>query len=1360
MRLIQYRLLIGLALVSLVSFLILYSSQAQISFTDAVILFNDDFEGSAWDDNWRPVYSDDLAPNIQLVANQGSQVIEFAVSSADNALRLPRIDQFQTNLDPMTEGYLSFRFNPNSVTIPEIDGNGNAIDFVRDRSITIVEILGENGAGEEKSLAALHLFRPTGENYQISLRWNGDSGGFEYDGGGSNPNSVEIVDDWQTITLGFDVDQTVSLWLGSDITPVRTVDVTHEATSLTVVYIGKRLFNGQITPNGSILYDDVTLQIPERFIANPTATPLPTTPAPPTATLLPTETPTPSPTPTITLTPTPDSSPTPTPTLPTPSDDQRLLPDSQTIATEDFTDDDWLNNWRILPANTTEVSIIPDDGNSVVDVSVAADLAYIRLPDIARSNEGYLSFRFNPNNAVIPEDDISFAFNRSVNIAEILGPNSAGNDRPLAALNLIQTSEGAYQVFLRWSADDGGTGQIAFDQDELGNFNTVPLVNDWQKITIGYHTDSWVALWLDEALVSRRNISATHASAYGTTVHLGKDDLSSEISPTGSVLFDDVTFSLPTRPDLWVDAVNGSDDNDGTTAADAFQTVNTAAGNAAPGTTIRILPGVYREEVDPAQSGTAQQRITYQAEEGLGTVFIRGSEPSSDLTWTQLDSNTIGLPNTVNPQDIYYADLSAWGLTEAPRFVVQRNENQEITNRLHLAREPDWQLETAWKYHEFWWRAEGGSEVSPCDPETDPDPNACDAATRSKTEMIDRSDDTEPVGVQPGNLTTVGDLTGGAIFVHDPNSAHHLYYRQIVAHDVANGKITIDEEAVFPGRDASRNLDAGLGWGSKYFVEGRPQLLDNAGEWWFDETTQRLYLWPLESGNPANHNLEISRYDDGFSLSGRSYITLDGLTVELYNEDVVYLTNGDEFSYSYDNIVRNSKLQYGNRGLRINQNADGALGTITDGFTLTNSEIAYQDSIALSVDFNWNGEVNDAPSFEQAGVANIVITNNKFHQIAFRNELQSDLPNGLVINYPNKFRFENNHLHDIGHNGILFARSIVQPEVAGQQSDFTDEEIKIGEILVKDNIIERACIMGPDCGGIKFWGRDYTAQTHVFRDALVVGNLIQDNIGWGDISAKRQKWSSGTVEGEGGIGVYVDISAGVQIYRNISLRNSFASFHHNGIWQHDETFIYNNIGIGSIYGMYIVGDIEPETGEGSVNTRIVNNIFVDNQRYAIFLVKRSPVMGNLNINHNLYFDNGWSPDDLLAEGFKGDFGMYVIEEDDYDNYVTVDSLPANTGWERNGSSTDPVFTGSAPYQCDDNPCADLTVTSSSPAIDGGGFFEPKMWSLLTDTFEIDINQRCYYGTRYDIGVAEVVQGTDCVASNGRSTTVYLPIVLK
>ena len=67
-----------------------------------------------------------------------------------------------------------------------------------------------------------------------------------------------------------------------------------------------------------------------------------------------------------------------------------------------------------------------------------------------------------------------------------------------------------------------------------------------------------------------------------------------------------------------------------------FMRINDAAQTARPGDEVIVLPGIYREEVDPAFSGTEDSRIVYRSAEP-GKAVITGGEPLSG--WTHLEGN-------------------------------------------------------------------------------------------------------------------------------------------------------------------------------------------------------------------------------------------------------------------------------------------------------------------------------------------------------------------------------------------------------------------------------------------------------------------------------------------------------------------------------------------------------------------------------------------------------------------------------------------------------------------------------------------------------------------------------------------------
>jgi len=119
-----------------------------------------------------------------------------------------------------------------------------------------------------------------------------------------------------------------------------------------------------------------------------------------------------------------------------------------------------------------------------------------------------------------------------------------------------------------WRTDDS----THYDY-ESGEFD---LVDGWQKITLGYRIDDFVAVWLNGVQV-REITGVTHEGAFGEIVEIGKTNTNSSITPSGALRFDDVTFQIPRLDDLWVDAAGGDDVNDGLTAITAFRTIQKAA---------------------------------------------------------------------------------------------------------------------------------------------------------------------------------------------------------------------------------------------------------------------------------------------------------------------------------------------------------------------------------------------------------------------------------------------------------------------------------------------------------------------------------------------------------------------------------------------------------------------------------------------------------------------------------------------------------------------------------------------------------------------------------------------------------------
>lgn len=962
------------------------------------------------------------------------------------------------------------------------------------------------------------------------------------------------------------------------------------------------------------------------------------------------------------------------------------------------------------------------NGSAGLAVTAVQNEAYIYQSRVGYAVEGYLTFWLNPNGVSLPEPSPNYwPPGTSWSVARV---RSSASDwwPPLVEFFLRKPPGQGYKGYIAWPKAGG-----YFYDWQSGSFD---LVNGWQKITLGYRIDSWVAVWVNDVLMRYNDTDVAHEDPSGDVIEFGKVRQTST-TPSGTLLLDDVAFQVPRVDDLWVDAVNGNDANDGRTASTAFKTIQKAASLAGPGTTVHILPGVYRETVYPALSGSAAEPVVYRAENGPGTVVIRGSEPSSSLTWTRLTDNPIGLPTGVY-SNVYWADLSAWNLSGPPRFIVALSGaagspspeigggGQGVGVRLPLAREPDWQVATEWKTHEFWWAADGGSAPAACDPVTNADHN-CDLPQRSLTQLTDRTNDTEPAGIEPGNLTTLGSLISGTLVAIDTFQGHYVYRRTIVDHDVAAGRITVDRIC----EHDTGTGNPGLGWGTKYYVENKPRLLDSPGEWWYDPSTKRLYLWPPTPANPATLNIEISRRDHGFILQNRSYIILDGLTVEFLNGSAVYLANWTEHK-AYGDVVRNATLRYANYGVYLLQSVSASAppGNAIDGFTLEDSEIAYIDTHAIRLTDWWENNAA-ADSFTRSGILNTVIRNNEMHHLGFRSD--GDNAIGLSFGFANRLRFEGNHVHHVAHNGVQFSRSVIQSD---KTYGFAPSEIKTGDILIANNIFEKTCQLTTDCGGLKFWGDP--PDNHVFRNVLITGNVFRNTFGWTYVSEKRGRWSGGTgsaVRGMGGLGLYVDHASGIHAYRNVAYNNAYDNYAFAGSWRDGPIVYANNISANSLYG-FELGSPTYDT-HGNVDTRIINNIIVNNEAFGMEVVYAEGRTQNMVIDHNLYYANGW--------GGMWHAGPMVIRQRRPDGSLswepqqTLAEVQANTPWEDHGIAGDPAFWNynAADHDLFDGSWPDFHLTAASTsAIDRGTTALPA--SLVALLTQFGVND-WHWGAAYDIG---------------------------
>jgi MYXO-CTERM domain-containing protein len=937
----------------------------------------------------------------------------------------------------------------------------------------------------------------------------------------------------------------------------------------------------------------------------------------------------------------------------------------------------------------------PSSGGLSVDVTGSGQ-AYLQRynltewPHLEFRDDTYVRFWFHPNGVTIPSGE---------------------------TIRILVLRDADWNVLGGLRIRQDGAAYAAVLELADGSLDTtpLPLSNDWQGIVFGTLLHDWIGVWVDDG-PPRVVHGVSHSVDFVQVLIIGKGDGNwNGATPSGKVFFDDVTLLFATHPDLWVDAQSGDDQAAGTSASTPLRTIGAAAKLSAPGTTVHIAPGEYRETVVFPVDGTADQPIRFEATSGQHTVRILGSESAASVPWTRLTSaSDINLAPGVDvaKATIWKADLSAWQLTQAPRFVGPHGADGTFT-RLPLAREPDWKVDMPYQHHMYWWAAEGGSSASTCDPVASPD---CDKAQRSDQYLVDRSDDADPPGVEPGSLQSLGDVTGATIFVKDCITGHYTY-RKRVAETVEPGKIRIEK---FPEQwSGLANFDGdssnpALGLHSKYFLEGLSQFMDTPGEWYFDQAKQMLYVWTPDGRSPDQLGMEIAVRDIGLDLSHRSYLTLVDLDVLLVNDMAIRIANSDDTAdKSHGITLQGLDVSWAISGMYLGQAP--VLGTPADSqirsLTLQDSRIHDIDGEGI---WTWTGS---GGNLAQPGITDLRIVHNELFRLGFRDQEQAGA--GLSFHQADHVLFEGNWVHDTAHNSVHFSQARTR---STKGYALPPEDIVTGDILVRGNLFENNVQNATDGGGLKFWGAT-ADHTDTFRDVLVTGNVSRNNVGWTWVSEKRQNW---TYRGRGGMGYYIDFAGGIHFFRNIAYNNGLEGLMESGSWMDQPVVVANNTFVESPYA--IGAGSRGAYAPSNTGYDVVNNIFLHHRRFVHAFDSPLVLQGNVRIDYNLYYLNGYEAWPQHTPGLMAGH----LTSSSYQELPTLADVQSTLKQEQNGVEGDPKLASYDP-SITDGRWQDFRLTAGSTlAIDKGVELPASLLALLAK-FGIDSGQK---GTALDLGAIE------------------------
>jgi len=514
----------------------------------------------------------------------------------------------------------------------------------------------------------------------------------------------------------------------------------------------------------------------------------------------------------------------------------------------------------------------------------------------------------------------------------------------------------------------------------------------------------------------------------------------------------------------YIDFETGNDTNEGTKAApwkhhpwDAEAAGKAAATMGAH--TYAFKGGVtYRGALTGRESGTAAEpiRLTTDPTWGTGRAILSAAHGISG-GWVKTPPAQIAAMKF--PQE---AAGKLWEVALpgdfTPRALWENKAGGE-KQRLPLARWPNWKIDDKYDHFRQWFRVEKHSQGFPrvmlSAPKVlkDKDPDAFKGAT-IWADHINTSGEFSIVGPFPSPVLRYMPESGSIV----TTSSHPARYPQAK---------------------------------SPFFLENLPRFLDEAGEWWFDSKTRKLFL--LSESDPNREFFDAARHEIAIDLVGAKHVEISGLA--LTGGNVPDLNKAyDVENYDRPHVTalcplirlkgdcRDITLSH----LEISHTAGSGIANLITGkddivkdVTISDSSFAHIDidGIALARGFTFR----NAATNPKARLTDLKIYRNRMEDIGFRcSDMQGGV--GIDLNGPEVADIAGNVIHKLAKQGInVFGGR----PMSGMMS--SAPETPLVRIQVRHNMVKDSLWYKTDFGGIEFWG---------IGPAYIYGNISVNPIGF------------------------------------------------------------------------------------------------------------------------------------------------------------------------------------------------------------------------------------------------------------------------
>ncbi|MDO6439095.1 malectin domain-containing carbohydrate-binding protein [Cyclobacterium sp. 1_MG-2023] len=363
------------------------------------------------------------------------------------------------------------------------------------------------------------------------------------------------------------------------------------------------------------------------------------------------------------------------------------------------------------------------------------------------------------------------------------------------------------------------------------------------------------------------------------------------------------------------------------------------------------------------------------------------------------------------------------------------------------------------------------------------------------------------------------------------------------------------EQIRYHGNISQYKPEAGYG----FFISNHLSTLDSFGEWYFNPSTKKIYVY-LGEQSPNSLEIEVSTLDHLLTKDYRDkYINIENLHFRGANNNIIHLEGGNNIKIS------NAEIEFAGE--------DGIQALSVVSLLIENNTIRYA----------YNNSLNLRYGNDEAIVQNNKISNTA--TIAGRTKNDDAAGIGVFVGGDN-ILVQNNSIISTGFNGIQFSGNYIK---------------------VKNNFVDNFCLIKSDGGGIyTFGGTSY--QRYFGRK--IEGNIVINGIGNPAGAPKRGVESNLLVEG-----IFLDDNSNnIEIKGNTvgNTSNSGLKIANGNSITVDNNLFFNNgnaISLGN-----------STNGNDTRNNNIVNNQFftklVDQNSYFINTYKDDiPQMANFDQNY-------------------------------------------------------------------------------------------------------------------------------------------------